>query len=224
MGYSGKTFLLFPSESGLAEEYLVAGFFDQIQEELERGEVQFFCLACDYRSGWLNEELSPRDRLIRLNELERYVIDEVLPLLRKLGRSSRAGGAGCGWGGFLAVTFALKHPEAIGSAISISSRFSLEPLLRDYYDDGRYFNSPLEFVPNISDPDLLAGLRQLDITLCCGTGEEETRENGVLKDSLAAKGVPARLLVSEEQQDARIMWKKWFADLVLSSIQTEKSR
>ena len=64
----------------------------------------------------------------------------------------------------------------------------------DYMDDNVYFNSPLAYLPNLTDPELLKLFRQSDIIVCVGQGawEDPMLEDAyVLKRILEEKEVPA---------------------------------
>lgn len=214
--------MLLPGVNGFAEEYLAAGAFDALRDALEEGSIQFFCTACDYNGGWFNRELPPRDRVLRHNRYERYLIEEVLPLVRGLTGKPLAHVMGCGFGAFLATTFALKHPDLVEQAASLSGNFSIQPLLDGYYDEDCYYNSPLDFVPNIEDEQLLARLRRLNITLICGESEMCVGDNRRLAAILAEKRIPSRLIVASDRESGWELWKKRFADLSFTSAEMEE--
>ena len=57
-----------------------------------------------------------------------------------------------------------------------------------------YFNSPLDYLPGLTDNAVLDRLRALRLIFCCGQGAWEERmleETRQLEGILAAKGIPA---------------------------------
>jgi len=61
-------------------------------------------------------------------------------------------------------------------------------------DDNIYFNAPLHFLPNMTDPDTLALIRQGDIIICTGQGaweEDMMADARAMREILKKKEIPA---------------------------------
>lgn len=217
IGHSGQCFVLFPAVNGFAEEYLAAGFFDGCRDAIEKGLLQFFCLGCEYGRSWLNGELPPREKILLHLRYERYLAEEVFPLVSSLTSESRTNVAGAGFGAYVAISFALKHPPVVHRAIGLSGSYSIRPFLDQYYDDDCYFNAPLDFVPNISDEILLAELRKLEVTLCCEDFEPCEDDNRRLAAILKEKAIPCQFIRTSQQERGWELWKRNFSELVVAS-------
>jgi esterase/lipase superfamily enzyme len=64
----------------------------------------------------------------------------------------------------------------------------------DYEDDNVYFNSPLKYLPNLTDPWYLDQYRNSQIIICAGQGafeEEMVADAHELKVVLERKNIPA---------------------------------
>jgi len=71
---------------------------------------------------------------------------------------------------------------------------SLRLFVGDYVDERVYFNSPLLYLPNLTDEWYLEKYRRSQIILCAGQGaweEEMNAELSIMRDILEAKGIPA---------------------------------
>ena len=131
----------------------------------------------------------------RHNDYDRYVVDEAVPFIR--ARFPGATGflaTGCGMGGYHSANFFFRHPDVFDGMIALSGVYRLNRFLGEYMDANVYFNSPLDYLPNLSDPWFLDRYRRSRIVVCVGRGAREdamiadTRE---LQGILASKGIPA---------------------------------
>jgi esterase/lipase superfamily enzyme len=62
------------------------------------------------------------------------------------------------------------------------------------YDDNFYFNNPVDYVTNLSDPYFLSHLHQCDIHLATGCGPyEDSGPTYRLAEVLRARGLPHHL-------------------------------
>jgi esterase/lipase superfamily enzyme len=76
-------------------------------------------------------------------------------------------------GAYHAGNFFFRHPDVFDVLIAISGLFQLRMFVGDYMDDNVYFNSPLVYLPNLTDERYLDLYRQSQIIVCVGQGAWE---------------------------------------------------
>ena len=87
----------------------------------------------------------------------------------------------------------IRHPEIFDTLIAISGLYRLNHFIGDYVDENVYFNSPLMYLENLTDPEYLELYRQSRIIVCAGQGawEDEMLEDTLtLKRILEQKNIP----------------------------------
>ena len=53
-------------------------------------------------------------------------------------------------GAYHAANIAFRHPDTVSHLISLSGSFDISSFFNGYHDDNIYFNSPYEYLPNMS--------------------------------------------------------------------------
>ena len=125
-------------------------------------------------------------------------------------------------GAFNALAAICRHPDVFSSAICMSGTYDLSKFLEGEVTDDYYHSSPLHFVPNMPDGELLAQLRERFVLITHGTGKwEEPEQSWRVADLLGARGIPNR--VDEWGTEWNHDWPTWrnmlpqYLDEVLSS-------
>ena len=192
-GHAGRAILVFPSQGGRFHEYEDFGMIEACRGSIDAGKVRFFTVdSVDYQS-WVNWGAHPADRARRHEDYDRYIVHEVVPLIRGYGYD-KALTTGCSMGAFHSANFFFRHPDCFDGCIALSGLFRLNHFIGDYMDDTVYFNTPLAYLPNMNDPWFLDQYRQSQIVICVGQGawEDGMRvDTAELRRILADKGVPA---------------------------------
>ena len=96
-------------------------------------------------------------------------------------------------GAYHAANFFFRHPDVFDTTIALSGVYSLNMFIGDYMDENVYFNSPINYLPDLDDPYLLDQYRQSNIIICCGQGaweDEMVADSHTLKQILDAKKIP----------------------------------
>ena len=188
-GHAGAPLIVFPTSMGRFYEYEDQGMIDAVRWRLDRGELQAFCVDSVDGESWYNRGAHPLHRAWRHVEYERYVVDEVLPLIRSRN-GAPLGVTGCSFGGYHCMNFALRHPDLVSSCVSMGGAFDIKQFLGGYYNDHCYFNNPVDYLPNTTDPWYLDRYRSMRIVLATGEYDICLGENRRLSGMLAAKGIP----------------------------------
>ncbi len=150
-GHGGIPILVFPTSMGKFYEYEDRGMIRALESRYANGELQAFCVDSVDAESWYNKRAHPRERVLRHNQYEQYVIQEVIPFIRSKNPSPSLAVTGCSFGGYHAVNFALKHPDLVTHCVSMGAMFDVHSYLNGYYDDDCYFNCPVDYMQSMSD-------------------------------------------------------------------------
>ena len=206
-GHGGLPAVVFPTSQGRFYEFEDRGMVDAIRWKIENGEVQLFCVDSVDSESWYNRLVPPRWRIARQVQYDDYVIHEVVPLVKKLNWSPKMAAIGCSFGGYHAVTMALRHPDVFTAFLSMSGAFDMDSFLGGYYDQDVYFNQPTHFIPGMSDPWFLDRYRQNTYVLATGVHDQCWNQNERMAGIMRDKGIPVRLDVWGD--NARHDWPWW---------------
>ena len=122
-GHAGTPLLVFPSSMGKFFEYEDRGMVAALAGPVDSGALTLYCVDSADAESWYNKRVHPRIRVLRHIQYERYILDEVLPLVRHRSGGGRLAVTGCSFGGFHCVNFAFRHPELVSHCVSISAAF-----------------------------------------------------------------------------------------------------
>lgn len=164
-GESGTPILAFPTRGQKSDQWNEYNMTDAIEYQLKNGYNQLFCIDSIDDQSLLNKKIDPSRRIIRHQQYDTYVMEEVVPFIRQHSSINFIIVAGVDLGGYHAITFALKHPKEFGKAIGISGLYDIRSFFGDFYDDNVYYNNPVDFVPNINKRELLNNVRAVDFRL-----------------------------------------------------------
>lgn len=211
-GHYGKPILVFPAQSGRFFDYENFGMIAAIQDFIEAGKFKVFTVDSIDSQSWANWDTHPGNRARRHEDYDRYILEEVKPFVdQHCGSSGQAIiTTGCSMGAYHALNFFLRHPDAFDGVIALSGLYQLSMFVGDYMDEHVYFNSPLVYLPNLTDEWYLERYRQSQIIVCCGQGAWEDAmlsDSLQLKSILESKGVPAWIDIWGE--DVNHDWPWW---------------
>jgi esterase/lipase superfamily enzyme len=196
-GHAGYPLLMFPTAAADYLEYERFLLVDAIKPLIEAGRVRAYSINSVNRYSLLNEQASPPWKAELLTRYDRYITDEVLPLIRKDAgdASARPITTGASLGAFLSANAYFRHPELLRGVIAMSGSYDIRSYLRGYTDDNVYFNNPIQYLQNLNDDHYLPLLRRADsIYILSGQGAYEAPERSrQLSNLLNAKGIPHTL-------------------------------
>src|SRR5437588_4711415 len=196
-GHEGYPLLMFPTAAADYLEYERFHLIEAISPFIDSGKIRAYAINSVNRYSLLNDQMPPRLKAELLTQYDRYVADEVLPLIRRdTGQQdARPMTTGASLGAFLAANAYFKHPDLFRGVIAMSGSYDIKAYLHGYYDDNVYFNNPLDYLPNLNDDYYLPILRRADgIYILCGRGAyEDPKRSQQLSDILKSKGIPHTL-------------------------------
>ena len=198
-GHWGKPVLVFPCSRGRYFDYEGMGMIDAIAGFIDRGQIKLFCVDSVDDQSWYRFDRSPAERNQRHEDYDRYVTAEVIPFIRNHCHQphERVLANGCSMGAYHAVNFYLKHPDLFSGTIALSGLYRLDreefglqtadlPMV--------YYNSPLAYLPDLSDNGYLDHYRQGRMIVCVGQGaweEEAVEDTRELEAICRYKDIPA---------------------------------
>jgi len=196
-GHTGYPLLMFPTAAADYLEYERFHLVDAISPHIERGQIRAYSINSVNRYSLLNEQMPPHLKAQLLTQFDRYVTDEVLPLIRRdTGHDdARPLTTGASLGAFLAANTYFKHPDLFRGVIAMSGSYDVKSYLHGFYDDNVYFNNPADYLANMNDSYHLPILQRADaIFILSGQGSYEAPERSRhLSDLLRAKNIPHTL-------------------------------
>jgi esterase/lipase superfamily enzyme len=213
-GHTGIPVIFFPTRSAHFYDFENWRIIDAMKDKIQAGEIQVYCVdSIDSESFY--SDSPPPSRIARHIQYEKYILEEVIPFIRKQNKRRELVAAGCSLGGYHAVNIAFKHPTLFTKVVGMSARYDLTqalPFFADlfdgYFDEDIYFNMPNHFVPGISDPKILRQLRKMEITLVIGREDSFLENNKHLSDSLNQICVPHQFYIWEEEAHRPRYWRE----------------
>src|ERR1035441_3276826 len=168
-GHAGFPIVVFPTSGGRFCEYEDRGMIRALAPKIDRGELQVICVDSVDQDSWYNKRASPADRLNRQNAFDAYLALELAPFVRNRTNWGQMGTTGCSFGGYHAINFALRPPDIVTYAVSMSGAFNIPAKFLDgFYNQDAYLKSPLDYLPRLDDPWFLARIRSSYYVLVVG--------------------------------------------------------
>jgi esterase/lipase superfamily enzyme len=193
-GHAGAPVLVFPTTMGRFYHYEDFGMVGALEAKLDQGLIQLFCPDSVDAESWYNRAVPPRQRVARHLDYERYILDEYVPFIRTRNPGPLLV-TGTSFGAFQAVNFAFRHPSVVSKVVGLSGRYDIKGFMDGYFDDDVYFNSPVDFLPNLADAAYLEPLRRMQIILASGEHDIALTSTRLVSETLTAKGVPNELAI-----------------------------
>lgn len=214
-GHSGASVLFFPARMGRFYDYENWKLIETLQDKINNGYLQVYCVDSVDNESLYHPSAHPYHKIRRLLQYENYILNEVLPLIRSRNTNSFLIAAGCSLGAYHAVNFSLRHPGVFNKVVAMSGRYDLtrqighyDDLLNGYWDEQVYFNMPLQYLPNITDQDILNQLSHTPFVLVSGKEDVVCQSNLLLHQQLSGKGISSAMYLWEHEAHKAKWWRK----------------
>ncbi len=195
-GHGGDPVLFFPTRTARFFDYENWQVIDALRKKIESGGIQVYCLDSVDKESFYNRDIHPAERILRHLQYEKYVLDEVLPLVQEKNPHPTVVAAGCSLGAYHAANLAFKHPHLFHKMVGLSGRYDLttsleffDDLFDGYRDENIYFNMPGWFIPNLVDPTIIAQLKVMEIIFVVGEKDVFLENNRNISNALWEKGI-----------------------------------
>lgn len=195
-GHAGPKTMVFPTREGRFYDYEDWGMVGALASKIDAGQLRLYCVDSIDRESLYCQWCHPASRIHRHKQYERYLIDEVLPLIRAQGEPSALIAHGCSIGAYHATTLAFRYPGLFSKLVALSGRYDLtrevgpfRNLFDGYYDQDIYFHTPTHFLPQLHDYHSLSELRRMEIVLAIGEEDPFLDSTLLLSRQMNEKGI-----------------------------------
>lgn len=197
-GDYGFALLLFPTAAADFLEYERFQMIETLKPYIDGGKVKVYSINSINNESWLNDEMNPFDKAIRHSQFNDYVVNEVVPFIYK-DCNSEVPVITCGasLGALHCANLFFKRPDVFAGTIAMSGSYDLSDYSNGYFDETCYFNSPMHYLPNLEDENILGQMRKSNhIHIMTGQGNYEKPESSrTISEILNRKNVPHNLEV-----------------------------
>jgi len=205
-GHSGHPVILFPTSKGTYYQNKDQGLIETAAWFLENGKVKIYCPDSIDAASWYNKSIPPAERAWMHTLYDRLLLEEIVPRALQETGHQQITVAGCSFGGYHAANFAFRHPSLTRNCFPMSGVFDIRSFTDGYYDDNVYFNNPVDFIPDATDP----ALWKMGIVL--GTAERDIcrGQNEWMSRLLNAKNIKHWLDIRPNRDHDWPLWKEIF--------------
>ena len=174
-GHYGFALLMIPTAASDYLEYERYGLIDAISKPINDGKVKVFSVNSINTESWLNKQMIGEHKAIRQNQFNEYIYNEVIPFIRtSTSWETPIITCGASFGALHSMNLFLKRPDLINGVIAMSGVYNLMEYTDGFYDEQVYYNSPMHYIPNLSDHNVLEQIRRSNnIHILTGSGEYE---------------------------------------------------
>ena len=129
-GHAGRKILVFPTSRGRFFEYEDNKMIAAVADKLDSGEIQIYCVDSVDDESWYNKRAHPYWRLQRHLQYERYIVNDVFPLMWNRNWTPYTAVTGCSFGAYHAANFAFRHPDMVNACICMGGSFDIRQFRR----------------------------------------------------------------------------------------------
>jgi esterase/lipase superfamily enzyme len=167
--------IMFPTSGGDEEEYERQSLIGAIGELIDAGRVKAFCVNTNHADSFGKRGAHPLHRSWMQQMYSEYIRHEVVPFVRHHCQSADIGvwTMGASLGAYHAANTLFKYPDVVKRCFALSGVYDMKRFMDGAYDDNFYFNNPVDYLSNASDPWTLGHLASCDIHIATGSGPWE---------------------------------------------------
>jgi len=209
-GHFGFALLLLPTAAADYLEYERFHLIKAIEPYILAGKVKVFSINSINNESWLNSRMQPRHKAIRHTQFNNYVYNEVVPFIKsQTSQSTPIITSGASFGALHAANLFFKNPWLIPGCIAMSGVYDFSSYTKGYWDDDVYFNSPMHYLQNLNDDNILNQIRSSKhIHFLTGAGDyEDPNASRAMGALLSHKGIPHD--VDVWGHDIKHDWPTW---------------
>ncbi|MFN5478894.1 MAG: esterase family protein [Chitinophagaceae bacterium] len=208
-GHYGFALLMIPTAAADYLEYERFELIEHLRTFIDQGKMKVFSINSINMESWMNKPMEGAHKAIRHNQFNQYVWEEVIPFIQNTTSvETPIITSGASFGALHAMNLFLKRPDLIKGVIAMSGVYDLMEYSDGYYDEQVYFNSPIHYIPNLTDHQLLEKIRSGKIIIATGSGNhEDPNANNRFSGVLHSKSIPHELSVWGN--DIHHDWPTW---------------
>ena len=192
-GKKGLPVVVFPTQGQAPESLEEVGVIDELADYLDSGTIQLFCTETVDNETWGGTG-DPAERAKRQETYYHYVVDELVPLVAKMSKSTaRPLALGFDAGATQASIVALRRPDLFQGCVCLSGCYDARRYFGDWMDATLYDNTPCAFLSQMPvDHPYVAVYNQRQLLFCTGQEASEAdslRSTHEMGEQLARLGV-----------------------------------
>ena len=223
-GKKGLPVVVFPTQGQAPESLEEVGVIDELSDYLDSGTIQLFCTETVDNETWGGTG-DPAERAKRQETYYHYVVDELVPLVAKMSKSTaRPLALGFDAGATQASIVALRRPDLFQGCVCLSGCYDARRYFGDWMDATLYDNTPCAFLSQMPvDHPYVAVYNQRQLLFCTGQEASEAdslRSTHEMGEQLARLGVD--VWCDYWGADVTHTWKKqlrYFLPIVLDDVE-----
>lgn len=188
--------LMFPTAAADYLEYERFHLMDSLTPYIDSGKIRAFSINSINSESWLNDQNPPEYKSERHKEFNEYVASEVVPFIKNVcGEDVQIITTGASFGALHAANIFFRHPDLFAGTIAMSGSYDLKDYANGYYDSNVYFNSPVDYLSNLEDEEILNQIKsRKHIYITTGQGSyENPQASKNLSHVLNEKGIEHQL-------------------------------
>jgi esterase/lipase superfamily enzyme len=191
-GFYGYALLLFPTAASDHLEYERFNVIESIAPFINSGALKCFSINSINDEILLSKTDNPADKAQKHQQYNKYITDEVIPFIYKhCNGKVPVITAGASLGAFHAANSLFRRPDLFKGVIAMSGVYDIKLFTDSFYDENCYFNSPVDYLQNLTDENLLNLLRKKQIIIATGQGAyEDPGASSALSEVLHQKEIP----------------------------------
>lgn len=174
-GTYGFALLLVPTAGADYLEYERFQLMDTLAPFIDGGKMKVFSVDSINKESWLNNNMLGEHKAIRHNQYNHYIFNEVIPFIKNATSwDTPIYIAGASLGALHSMNLFLKRPDLLNGVIAMSGVYNLTEYTKGFWDEQVYFNSPMHYMPNLTDHYILEQIRRSHhIHILTGEGDYE---------------------------------------------------
>ena len=191
-GHFGFALLMIPTAGADYLEYERFQLMNDLEPFIQGGKIKVYSIDSINKESWMNNDMLGEHKAIRQNQFNQYVFEEVIPYIRNTSSNdTMIYTCGASLGALHAMNLFLKRPDIINGTISMSGVYDLTEYTKGFWDEQVYYNSPIHYIPNLTDPWYLEKIKSSHhIHIYSGSGDfEAPEENRKFSQVLWDKGI-----------------------------------
>ena len=188
IGHAGARVLAFPTSMGTHSEWPDRRMHQVLQDHIDQGWIQLFCLDQPHHENWGNEAVDAGHRAWVHLQYYSYVRDEVLPFTASKNSNAYVITTGASLGATHAAAFGLRYPESVNRMIGMSGLYDVKHLTDGYSDANLYRGEPMDFMRHEYEALRLEALRRRTSSSRSGGVTRPTRTTSTSPRSCGTRG------------------------------------
>ena len=188
-GETGIPLILFPSTRGRYYTPKDYGFIHSVQDLVNSNKLKIYCPDSIINETWLNYSISPEERVTNHLAYENTILKDVIEFAKYETGYNNVILAGFEFGAYYSLNISFKYPELVEGFYSFCGIYDMKQFIMGYYDDDCYYNSPLDYIPNLKDPKYLNQIKEMPITIVTGNYDNHFDESTKISQILNKKKI-----------------------------------